>query len=166
MRAYIGLGGNLGDPAARLVAALRALHAHDAVRVSAVSSLYRSPPMGPADQPHYVNAVAALDTTLTARALLGVLQTLERAAGRTRGAERWQARTLDLDLLLHGALRLESPRLTLPHPGTHLRPFVIHPLAEIAPDEWIPDRGRAADLARRVDAAGLERIAGPPRYAT
>jgi 2-amino-4-hydroxy-6-hydroxymethyldihydropteridine diphosphokinase len=121
--------------------------------------------MGSPDQPHYVNAVACLETSLEPGALLDVFQEIERAAGRTRGPRRWQARTLDLDLLLFGSLRVESSRLTVPHPGVHERPFVIHPLAEIAPDLVIPGRGRAGELAGKVDSNGLERIAGPPPMA-
>ena len=115
--------------------------------------------MGPPEQPHYVNAVAAIRTELAPEALLDVLLSLEQAAGRVRDAGRWQARTLDLDLLVFGAHRQASARLTLPHPGAHERAFVIHPLAEIAPALEIPGRGPVVALAARVDDAALERIA-------
>lgn len=123
------------------------------------SALYRNPPLGPLDQPHYLNAVAAVRTALLPEGLLDVLQSLEQAAGRVRSAVRWEARTLDLDLLVFDALRVTTPRLTLPHPGAHERAFVIHPLAEIAPELEIPGRGIAATLAASVDDSALERIA-------
>ena len=135
------------------------MHARSDCRCETRSALYRNPPMGPPDQPHYVNAVAAVRTALPAEALLDVLQSLEQAAGRVRSAGRWQARTLDLDLLVLGTRRVNSPRLTLPHPGAHERAFVIHPLAEIAPELEIPGRGIAAALAASVDDSALERIA-------
>jgi len=112
-------------------------------------------PGDPPGQPEYVNAVAEIATTLAPLELLDHLLAVERAEGRSRGAKRWQARTLDLDLLLHGVRRVRSPRLTLPHPGAHRRPFVVHPLAEIAPDARIPGHGCAAELAARVPAGGL-----------
>src|SRR5690606_32248818 len=115
--AYIGLGGNLGDPADRLRAAAQDLAAIPQTQLKHVSSLYRSPPPGPPDQPHYVNAVAALETALAPEALLDALQALEARHGRVRDGQRWGPRTLDLDLLLYGAAQLATPRLTVPHPG-------------------------------------------------
>ena len=112
----------------------------------------------PAPQPDYVNAVAALDTALAPDALLDHLLAIERAAGRERAATRWAPRTLDLDLLLYGDERRADSRLTLPHPGAHQRPFVIHPLAEIAPAASIPGHGTVAALAALVPAAGLVRL--------
>ncbi len=127
-------------------------------RVVRVSALYRNPPMGSQEQPDYVNAVAELHTGLGPRVLLDHLMTIENREGRVRGDARWQARTLDLDLLLHGDRTECGPRLTLPHPGTHSRPFVIHPLAEIAPEAVIPGQGTAAVLAASVPRGQLERI--------
>lgn len=155
---FIGLGGNLGDVLDCLRQAVAALDALPATRLLRVSGVYRNPPMGPA-QPDYLNAVAALATRLDPHPLLDHLQAIERLHGRTRDAGRWQARTLDLDLLLYAQVRLDTPRLQLPHPGVHLRPFVIHPLAEIAPDAVVPGRGTAGELAACVSAHGLQRLA-------
>ena len=146
VRAYIGLGGNLDQPAARIRQARAALALLPNTREAAFSRLYRSAPMGPADQPDYVNAVMALDTELEPIALLDHLQAIENAQGRVRLGERWGPRTLDLDLLLYGDLHLDDPRLTLPHPRMRERAFVLRPLADIAPG--------------RVDVRDLERVSG------
>ena len=152
---YIGLGGNLGDVRATFEQALAAMDALAGCSLAAVSNTYRNPPMGPASQPDYLNAVAALSTSLKPLQLLDALQRLEVAAGRVRDGSRWSARTLDLDLLLYDELVFDHPRLQIPHPGTHLRAFVIHPLAEIAPQAYVPGHGRAAQLAARIDASML-----------
>jgi len=162
-RAYIVLGSNLETPVEQLRAALRALAALPGSRLAAVSSFYISEPLGPADQPRFVNAVAALDTDLAPLALLDALQAIEREQGRVRKAERWGPRTLDLDIVLFGDLQLSSERLTLPHYHMHARAFVLYPLAEIAPDLRLPD-GRALDaLLQACPHAGLERLAEPAR---
>jgi 2-amino-4-hydroxy-6-hydroxymethyldihydropteridine diphosphokinase len=158
-RAFIGLGGNLGDVVRRMQRAVDAIDALPCTRVCRVSALYRNPPMGPPDQPDYINAVAELDTGLAPLELLVRLQDIEREQGRVRGAQRWQARTLDLDLLLYGDRCMDTPRLVLPHPGLHLRPFVVHPLAEVAPDVEIPGLGRALSIAAGLTGAGLHRLA-------
>jgi 2-amino-4-hydroxy-6-hydroxymethyldihydropteridine diphosphokinase len=155
--AYVALGANLDDPAAQVRAGLRALAALPETRLVRRSSLYRSPPEGGAEQPDYVNAVAALETRLAPRALLERLLEIERAHGRVRSA-RNAPRRLDLDLLLYGALELEEPDLAIPHPRMHRRAFVLVPLAEIAPEARVPGHGRAADLAQSVDASGLVRL--------
>lgn len=129
--AYVGLGANLGDAEAAVRAALRALSGIEHTRVSAASRLYRSAPVDAAG-PDYVNAVAALQTRLTAPALLAALQRLEQGAGRER-PYRNAPRTLDLDLLLYGSGSIESPCLTVPHPRMAGRAFVLRPLAELAP---------------------------------
>lgn len=157
--AYVGLGSNLGDPPAQLRRALASLGGLPATRLLSVSSFYRSPPLGPAGQPDYLNAVAGLLTTLPALELLAALQAIETAQGRRRDGERWGPRTLDLDLLLHGDARLASPSLTLPHPGLRERAFVLVPLAEIAPGLRLPDGTAVARLAGAVDTGGLERLA-------
>ena len=131
MSAWIGLGANLGDARAALRAAVRALAALPCTRVLRVSSLYRSAPVD-AGGPDYLNAVAELDTPLAPLALLHALQSIEQAAGRER-PYRNAPRTLDLDLLLHGDERLDSPELTVPHPRMGERAFVLLPLAELAP---------------------------------
>ena len=152
---YIGLGGNLGDVNASFARALSALDARADCVLERVSRTYRNPPMGPPDQPDYLNAVAALRTRLTPLALLEVLRCLENDAGRVRDGLRWGARVLDLDLLLYGDLTIDQPQLQVPHPGVHRRSFVIHPLAEIAPQASVPGYGSAASIAARIDASQL-----------
>jgi 2-amino-4-hydroxy-6-hydroxymethyldihydropteridine diphosphokinase len=157
-RAYIGIGGNLDDPVSQVRRALQALAALPACRRVAQSPLYRSAPVGgPPDQPDYINAVAALDTTLAPKSLLAALQALEEAQGRVR-TERWGPRTLDLDLLLYDRLVSDDPLLTLPHPRLHQRAFVLYPLYDIAPDLAIPGRGPLAELLARCPARAITRL--------
>ncbi len=158
-RAWLGLGGNIGDPRAAMAAALRRLDAHPEVAVSAVSGLYRTPPWGRTDQPDFLNAVAALDTTLAARALLDLCLATERELKRVR-AERWGPRVIDMDILAFGDERIEEPGLAVPHPRMAERAFVMLPLAEIAPDLIVAGRP-AADIAASLDISGIERMAGP-----
>ncbi len=157
-RAYVALGANLGDAPAAVEAAIAELGRLPSTRLAARSSLYRTAPVGYADQPDFVNAVAALDTTLTPRALLDALLALEHARGRTRDFPN-APRTLDLDVLLYGAQAVREPGLTIPHPRMHERAFVLVPLAEIAPEIEVPGYGRATDLARRLTPGGIARIA-------
>jgi 2-amino-4-hydroxy-6-hydroxymethyldihydropteridine diphosphokinase len=157
--AYIGLGSNLDDPVAQLGRAWAELAALPASRLIARSRLYRSAPLGSLPQPDYVNAVAAILTQLEAPALLEALHGIERAHGRERkAAARWAARTLDLDLLVHGDLRLDSGSLVIPHPGIAQRNFVLFPLLEVAPYLQIPGLGAVAKLAAASDGSGLELI--------
>ena len=160
VRAWVALGANLGDVASTLESALRDIATLPATTLRARSRLYRTPAWGRTDQPDFVNAVAAVDTSLAPAALLAALLDIERRAGRDRSGEgeRWGPRVLDLDLLLHGDATIDAPGLVLPHPRLHERAFVLLPLAEIAPDLQIPGRGRVADLLARVDAAGIEAI--------
>jgi 2-amino-4-hydroxy-6-hydroxymethyldihydropteridine diphosphokinase len=161
-RVYIGLGSNLADPLAQLRSALAALAALPQTSLAAQSSFYASDPLGPADQPRYVNAVAALDTDLSPLELLDALQSIELEQGRMRKAERWGPRTLDLDILLFGERQLAEPRLTVPHYHMHARAFVLYPLAEIAPQLRLPD-GRALDeLLAACPFEGLERLGETP----
>ncbi len=155
--AAIGLGSNLNDPAGQVRAALSALAALPESELVAASSLYRNPPMGPQDQPDYVNAVALLRTALEPLPLLAELQAIERRQGK-RFLRHWGPRTIDLDLLLYGDRRIREPRLTVPHPGLHERAFVLYPLAEIAPDLMVPGKGRVKDLAALHSAADLVRL--------
>jgi 2-amino-4-hydroxy-6-hydroxymethyldihydropteridine diphosphokinase len=156
--AYIGLGSNLQNPASQLQQALQALAAIPACRLLSHSSLYGSAPMGPQDQPDYVNAVAALKTSLTAEQLLDQLQGIENHQGRVR-KERWGARTLDLDLLLFGDQIINTERLVVPHVGIAERSFVLYPLQEIAPGLVIPGMGALKDLVKRCPMTGLVKLA-------
>lgn len=142
--AYIALGANLGEPLATLRAALAALTNIPATRLIAVSSLYRTAPVGLRNQPDFINAVAATETELGAHALLDALFDIESLFGRSRSIPN-APRTLDLDLLMHGDSAFDDSHLTLPHPRMHLRAFVLVPLLEIAPDCTIPGRGPAND---------------------
>ena len=153
--AYVALGSNLADPAAQVAAALGRLPGIPGTRLIARSRLWASRPLGPQDQPDFVNAVAGLLTQLDARELLGELQALERAMGRTGPLVRWGPRSIDLDLLAMGSDELSEPAICLPHPGVHERDFVLYPLAELAPELWIPGRGRVEALARRVANRGI-----------
>lgn len=155
VHAYIGLGGNLGEPAARIARALGALDRLPETRCLARSRLYRNPPMGSGDQPDYVNAVAALETRLPPLGLLDHLQRIEAGEGRVRGVLRWGPRTLDLDLLLYGDECVDHARLTVPHPGLAERRFVLCPLYEIAPELVLPDGRNLAERVAELGCAGL-----------
>lgn len=159
VRAYIGLGANLGDPAAQVRWAIGELARLGPVRAS---SLYRTEPLGDPAQPWYVNAVVELETRLDAPGLLRRLKALERIAGREPGAPRWSPRRLDLDLLLHGSAVLDGPGLALPHPGLAERRFVLEPLAELAPDAINPRNGKTIrDLCAAVrDPLRVEKLPG------
>jgi 2-amino-4-hydroxy-6-hydroxymethyldihydropteridine diphosphokinase len=156
--AYIGLGSNLADPIKQIKSAHTACAALAGVRELAFSSLYRSPPMDSRDQPDYVNAVMAVATDLSAVDLLRALQGIEKDHGRVRTADRWSARTLDLDLLLYGDQEINQPDLTVPHPGIADRAFVLYPLFEIAPEGVVPGKGRIAELIAACPLNGLKRI--------
>lgn len=158
VRAWVGLGANLGDAQGTLAAAIDALARLPQTQLAARSSLWRSAPVD-AGGPDYVNAVAALDTTLSPLALLDALQAIEAAHGRTRPYHH-APRTLDLDLLLHGGIEMQSPRLTLPHPRLHLRAFVLEPLAELAPDLEIPGRGPLAPWRAAAAGQAVSRLGG------
>lgn len=152
--AYVGLGSNLGQPAAQLREAMDRLARLVDTRLIATSRLWASPPLGPPGQPDYVNAVAGLLTQKKPRDLLGELQAIEQAMGRSRPPVRWGPRLIDLDLLAFGNETLDEPGLTVPHPGLHQRDFVLYPLAEIAPQLWIPGKGRVSTLAGEVEDRG------------
>jgi len=157
--AYVALGSNLDDPRAQVERALAALDQLPQTRCVLRSSLYRSRPFGPVEQPDFVNAVAGLLTSLEPAALLASLQALETRLGRERPAVRWGPRRIDLDLLVHGSVRVAQPGLELPHPGIAERAFVLAPLAEIAPDLDVPGVGRVGALLAKLDSSGLERLA-------
>ncbi|HVP28785.1 MAG TPA: 2-amino-4-hydroxy-6-hydroxymethyldihydropteridine diphosphokinase [Myxococcota bacterium] len=160
--AYVALGSNLGDRAARLAGALSALRATPGVDVVAVSRWYETTPVGPPPQGPYLNGAVRLRTRLSPRALLTRLLEIERASGRVRDGTKDAPRTLDLDLLLHGAARSDAPDLLVPHPRLHERGFVLEPLAEIAPDVVHPVRGETiAALAARVRDPAAVRLYAP-----
>lgn len=156
VRAFIGLGSNLDGPKEQIFRAIAALRELPLSRLTAVSRLYCSAPMGPADQPDYINAVAMLDTRLSPIELLDALQAIEQAQGRVRGAERWGPRTLDLDLLLYGTERIESERLLVPHPGMAERNFVLYPLSELAPELVLPDGRALSQMLAECSGEGIE----------
>ncbi|TPI34494.1 2-amino-4-hydroxy-6-hydroxymethyldihydropteridine diphosphokinase [Mesorhizobium sp. B3-2-1] len=153
---YLSLGGNLGDPAKSMGAALRLLDADPDTDVAAVSSLYRTPPWGKLDQPDFLNAAAELSTRLSPRALLDLCLDAERKLKRVR-EERWGPRLIDIDILVFGDRIIHETGLEVPHPRMLERAFVLAPLAEIAPDLTV-DGKRVVDRLGSVDAAGIERL--------
>ena len=157
-RAYVGLGSNLDDPIVQVRRGIEHLHTLPMTRCLRASSLYRTLPWGRLDQPAFINAVAELDTTLTAKALLDGLLSIEVVAGRVRDGERWGPRVLDLDLLLYGDDVVELPGLSVPHPHLQERVFVLLPLAQLAPTLEVPGRGRVSELLARTDNSGCERL--------
>ena len=152
---YIALGSNLADPLHQVQAALTALEAIPHSQRVATSSLYRTPPYGPPDQPDYLNAVIALDTALSPEQLLDHTQRIELEQGRVRKDERWGPRTLDLDILLFGQRSLHTDRLTVPHYDMHRRAFMLLPLNEIAPDCHLPDGRAIATLLASLDCSDI-----------
>lgn len=154
VRAYVGLGANLGDREDTIRRAVALLSGTDGVSVVGVSGLRETEPWGPVEQPRYLNGALAVETDLDPRALLDVLLEIERSLGRVRvEEERWGPRTIDLDLLLHDELVVDEPGLTVPHPLLHERRFVLEPLVELAPDAVVPGHGTAAELLRALDSA-------------
>lgn len=151
-RAWVGIGSNLGDPVARVQAALDALRGLADGGGFRASRLYRSLPWGMTDQPKFVNAVASFRTRREPADLLTALQRLETGLGRRRDAEqRWGPRKVDLDLLLLDDLELRTRALTLPHPHLHERGFVLAPMAELEPDLAIPGRGTVQQCLEALD---------------
>ncbi|KRB14220.1 2-amino-4-hydroxy-6-hydroxymethyldihydropteridine pyrophosphokinase [Mesorhizobium sp. Root695] len=154
--AYLSLGGNLGDPAKSMGAALRMLDADADTRVTGVSSLYRTPPWGKLDQPDFLNAAAEISTGLAPRALLDLCLDAERKLKRVR-EERWGPRLIDIDILVFGDRVIHETGLEVPHPRMLERAFVLAPLAEIAPDLVVSGRSITDRLAA-VDTSGIERL--------
>ncbi len=157
--AYIALGSNLKDPAAQVRCAVARIASSAGIRVELSSRLYRSAPLGPQDQPDFVNAVIGVLTSLGARELLASLLDIERAMGRDR-RERWGPRVIDLDLVWRIGEPLDEEGLILPHPGVSVRNFVLYPLADIAPTLRIPGLPAVAELADRVGGKGLSVLQG------
>lgn len=156
MIALVGIGANLGDARANVADALARLEAQPGCCMVAASSLWRTAPIDSTGD-DYINAVAMLETTLDAHALLAALQAIEAAHGRER-PYRNAPRTLDLDLLLYGDQMIDTPALTVPHPRMHERAFVLAPLLELDPDIVIPGRGRAADYLSTVAGQAITRL--------
>ncbi|HEX4500024.1 MAG TPA: 2-amino-4-hydroxy-6-hydroxymethyldihydropteridine diphosphokinase [Scandinavium sp.] len=152
-RVYIAVGSNLASPLDQVNAAIAALGEIPHTAIAAVSSFYRTPPLGPQDQPDYLNAAVALDTDLEPEALLNSTQRIELQQGRVRKDERWGPRTLDLDIMLFGDLTLNTERLTVPHYDMHNRGFMLWPLAEIAPDLIFPNGTSLTTLLQNLDCS-------------
>ncbi|ADV13208.1 2-amino-4-hydroxy-6-hydroxymethyldihydropteridine diphosphokinase [Mesorhizobium sp. M7A.F.Ca.CA.001.09.2.1] len=153
---YLSLGGNLGDPAKSMSAALRMLDADADTRVTGVSSLYRTPPWGKLDQPDFLNAAAEISTVLAPRALLDLCLDAERKLKRVR-EERWGPRLIDIDILVFGDRVIHETGLEVPHPRMLERAFVLAPLAEIAPGLVVSGRS-ITDRLVAVDTSGIERL--------
>lgn len=157
---YIGLGSNLandlGSPVEHLQQALVSMQDHKNIRDVSVSSFYASAPMGPQDQPNFVNAVASFQTILTPFELLMFCQQLEQQAKRAR-LRRWGERSLDVDILLYGDIQMTDPQLTIPHAGLHERNFVLIPLKELAPDLKISGIA-IQNYSQSADWTGLTRL--------
>ncbi len=155
---YIGIGANLQNPIKQLKQALDTLNTHPELKIIKTSSFYRSVPMGPQDQPDFINAVCQLETQLSPLALLDCLQTIEKQQGRVRKAERWGPRVLDLDILMYNQEEIHQERLIIPHYGLRERNFVILPLDEIAPNLQLPDGTLITSLAENIEKQGIERL--------
>lgn len=154
--AYIGLGSNLSDPENQIRSAVKNIENLISCTLTQVSSLYFSRPMGPQDQPDYMNAVAEVDTSLSAISLLDKLQSIENKAGRLRKDNRWGPRVLDLDILLFGEQAINTERLIVPHYGLKEREFVLIPLYEINQLLKLPSGESIKTLRQNIDANGLK----------
>ncbi len=155
--AYVAIGSNLDHPQRQVHAALEEIGRLQSTQLLLVSRLYKTHPMGPQDQPDFVNAVAGVLTQLDARALLQALLDIERRMGRDRG-ERWGPRIIDLDLIWMPGPPIDEPGLQVPHPGVSTRNFVLYPLNDIAPSLEIPAHGRVSVLKARAGGAGIDLI--------
>jgi 2-amino-4-hydroxy-6-hydroxymethyldihydropteridine diphosphokinase len=158
VRAYIGIGSNLSNPVAQVLEAVEELGMIPDTILVKRSSLYSGKPMGPAEQPDYVNAVVSLDTLLSAEELHRALVSIEDLQGRSRDGEQWGPRIIDLDLLLYGNSRIDTETLTVPHPGMHERDFVIIPLEEIAGNIKVPGRGFLYSLINKCQSHSLKKL--------
>lgn len=157
IKVYIGLGSNLNDPESQLKKAIIALEIVPSTSVVKVSSFYKSKPVGPQDQPDYINAVVELDTELSVHVLLDYLHGIENEQGREREI-KWGARTLDLDILLFGEEIIQDQRLVIPHVEMHKRGFVLVPLDEISPDCKIPGIGAVSSLLQQINTDDLVKL--------
>ncbi len=153
---YIGLGSNIEQPYLQIKNAIMALHALPEISVIKNSGYFKSKPMGPEDQPDYVNAVVAIETKLTALQLLDCCQAIEKQQGRLKH-RHWGERTIDLDILLYADMQINTPALTIPHPGICLRDFVYMPLLKIAPDIEIPGVGLLKNIIESTTRLTVEK---------
>ena len=150
-RAYVGLGANLGTRDETLRRAVELLGDEKDVEVVALSCLRETEPVGPVEQPPFLNGAVALETTLSPRELLDVLLRIERELGRVRDGERWGPRAIDLDLLVYGSEIVDRPGLRVPHPRLHERRFALEPLADLDSELEIPGYGQVSELLARLD---------------
>lgn len=157
VQVFIGLGSNLDEPEQQIKQALLALSKLPQTTLIKDSGLFKSPPMGPQDQPDYINAVALLETSLPALTLLDALQEIEREQGRVR-LRHWGERTLDLDILLYGEETIQNERLCVPHIGMAEREFVLYPLQRISPELVVPGKGKISDMIKNCAKTGIEYI--------
>lgn len=164
IQCYIALGSNLENPLQQVCTAVSEIDQMPLTQRVASSPWYQSTAIGPAGQPDYINGVAEILTELTPPALLSELQRIENRHHRIR-AERWGARTLDLDIILYGDKTIDLPQLTIPHPRMMERNFVLYPLADIAPEVLLPSGNTASDELRTVSNIGL-RLVDPASYPT
>jgi 2-amino-4-hydroxy-6-hydroxymethyldihydropteridine diphosphokinase len=155
---YIGIGSNMDSPLEQVKHAMLELNSLPETHCIRQSACYCSAPMGPQDQPDYINAVVALETRLSPKTLLRQLQILEKSHGRVRDGSRWGPRTLDLDILLYADEVIDVPGMQIPHPGILQRNFVLFPLYEVAPEIIIPGVGRLQDVIRQCSPDGLMRL--------
>lgn len=160
--AFVGLGSNLAQPRDQVRRALKELEDIPKTAVRARSSFYRSRPLGPKDQPDFINAVAKIRTTLSAHDLLAELFNIENRHGRKRDGTKWGPRELDLDLLIYGDLIISDPDLSLPHPGVTERNFVLLPLVELDPHMVVPGKGPAVDLLNNLQDGYIEKLEFEP----
>jgi 2-amino-4-hydroxy-6-hydroxymethyldihydropteridine diphosphokinase len=156
--AFIGLGSNLAQPEQQIRAAYANIAEVPDTKLIQCSSLYQSNPMGPQDQPDYVNSVVLIETALSPEVLLQHTQHIENQQGRVRKANRWGPRTLDLDILLFGSQQIDSEHLTVPHSGMKEREFVLYPLFEVAPDLILPCGEKLSELVILCPTNGLQKM--------
>ncbi len=159
MRAYLGLGSNQGDRVTLLNDALSRLAGSGRVRLTKRSSLYETAPVGMTEQPGFLNLVAEVETDLDPQDLLELALVVERSLGRVR-TQRWGPRTVDIDILLYGDVRVDTPILAIPHPEMTRRRFVLEPLLEIAPDAALPDGRRLATFLPEVRDQEVQKVTG------
>ena len=152
---YIGIGSNLDSPKEQVAKAIDELRALPNCVITGVSSLYLSAPVGPSDQPDFINAVAAMLTRISAHELLSALQDIEVAHNRDRSGRRWGPRTLDLDLLVYSTQVIADNILSVPHPRIRERNFVLLPLCELAPHLIVPGSGSVTEMARAISSSNV-----------